>query len=646
MPLSTDQFWHRVADREFLSPAEVERLRVDFQRQAGDREGNVSVLSAWLVKRSALSPRQVREILADEQRPAGPGLERPSVPAEHIYRNETRVLDQIVRLTEPPRGWSTATQVGLGLLGFVATIVVAGLAYMVLSNRDKPPLSAVPREVADSPPAERAPTAGQNVPRRTESGVDLVPDDGLTLWASPTSGAPIDLAFLPAGTQAVLSVRARSLVSTPEGAQALVALGPQFDQWLQRWQERAGCGLREIEQLTVGLAPRFPDPPQVVAVVRLAESPEFPAMWAGAEKVSEVPRIYRAGDRCYLIPRHELRTFVMGETSDLVEISRTAGAPPPLRREMEQLQAVTDSQRHLNLLFVPSFLLDSRWTFFSGPHRLLLESLGDLFGDGVQAALLSAHAGQCAYVELRCGGSVDLSPRMMAMRLEDTLLEMPAQVSAQLGSAPLAPYWQRLAVRLPLMTSFVVDHSRVDIVGQQAVANAAMPGAALHNLVLAGELLLLASSQAAGDEAGADATGSPVVTGSDVLSHRTTLSIAQQSFEFAIRDLWLQVQSELPGLPSEFRVEILGVDLRQEGITRNQPIRDFQARDKTVAELLTALVVKANPVPAAAPDDPEQKLVWLIGPDPDRPDQQIILISTRRAAGERGWDLPQVFRGP
>jgi len=63
-----------------------------------------------------------------------------------------------------------------------------------------------------------------------------------------------------------------------------------------------------------------------------------------------------------------------------------------------------------------------------------------------------------------------------------------------------------------------------------------------------------------------------------------------------------------------------------------------------VADILTALVRKANPITTVQdPSELDQKLIWVIGPDPDQPATKIVLITTRAAAAERNYVLPPPF---
>jgi hypothetical protein len=86
------------------------------------------------------------------------------------------------------------------------------------------------------------------------------------------------------------------------------------------------------------------------------------------------------------------------------------------------------------------------------------------------------------------------------------------------------------------------------------------------------------------------------------------------------------------------------MDMQKDGITKNQSIRDFNKQDATVADVLTALVMRGNPdTTVKTPNEPNQKLVWCVGDDPNQPGRRVILITTRDGAATRGLTLPEVF---
>jgi hypothetical protein len=131
-----------------------------------------------------------------------------------------------------------------------------------------------------------------------------------------------------------------------------------------------------------------------------------------------------------------------------------------------------------------------------------------------------------------------------------------------------------------------------------------------------------------------------------MLQYRMTLDIPQQSLELAMQELVQQAHDASQQMQG-FRIQVIGEDLREAGVTRNQQIRDFRREQQTIAELLAGLVMQANPVPTVKhPSHLDQKLVWVATPDPAAPEQRIVLVTTRQAAERRGWPLPAVFQPP
>jgi lysophospholipase L1-like esterase len=128
-----------------------------------------------------------------------------------------------------------------------------------------------------------------------------------------------------------------------------------------------------------------------------------------------------------------------------------------------------------------------------------------------------------------------------------------------------------------------------------------------------------------------------------VLRMPLRIQSAKTSFVEALLELEQSVAAADPKAKG-FGIHILGIDLQLEGITKNQRITGLKREDATVADILTALVVAANPDRrATGPDDPRQKLVWVVGPHPQQPDTAAILITTRKGAQGK-FTLPTVFQ--
>jgi eukaryotic-like serine/threonine-protein kinase len=273
------------------------------------------------------------------------------------------------------------------------------------------------------------------------------------------------------------------------------------------------------------------------------------------------------------------------------------------------------------------------------------EPLAWLLGDNLQAASVSANFGDEFYLEVRMLASLDREPYQLAEELRQRLDKVPEGLEDYFDSLNPPPYWKRLARRYPGMVRELLAQTRIGVENEQAIANSVLPPTAAHNLVLGGELVVATTPGAAvagGRTAVATSAGPKTIA--DALQWKTSYSFDNQSLEFAMRDLADDVKGNLKNAPFEFSIKIIGGDLEKDGITRNQSVRDFKQESQTVADILTALVRKANPVTTVKdPSEKDQKLVWVIGPDPDDPTKQAVLITTRTAAATKKYTLPEVF---
>jgi hypothetical protein len=334
----------------------------------------------------------------------------------------------------------------------------------------------------------------------------------------------------------------------------------------------------------------------------------------------------------------------MGEARDIKDVAAKAGAPPAVFREMERLRRTTDSDRHFTLLFYPQFLFnDDGEPLFAGERAKLRQPLAWLLGEQLQAAAISAHLADDFYFEMRMLASLDKEPFKLAQEVQDRLNKIPTSLEDYLVSLNPPAYWKKLAFRYPGMIRNLYEQTRVGVENEEAIVNSVLPTIAAHNLVLGGELLVATAPGQATSAAAPTSSGGPK-TIEEALAIKTSYSFDNQSLEFAMRDLAEDVKGNLKGAPFEFAIKIIGDDLKIDGITRNQSVRDFKQENQSVADVLTALVRKANPVTTVKdPSEKDQRLIWVVGPDPDSPAKQAILITTRAAAAAKKYNLPAPF---
>jgi serine/threonine protein kinase len=507
----------------------------------------------------------------------------------------------------------------------------------------RPVATPRPSDRTSPPPASSGGSAtSPHIPNAVPP-VELVPDDGRTLWAAPTSGPPIELTYVPQEAQLFLIARPASLIAA-DGQPVLDALGPEFLAALDAWQRATRLTLAEVDQLILALLPQDDGYPRAAIVVRTVEPKNLVALWDNPPPIQKDGEVYYTvqGWSFYVPPAGGGRVFVMGVKSDIEDVLQRKGGLPPLRRELEKLLQTSDADRQLSILFLPNFFFSDGRELLRGNREKLRAPFSWFLGDQIQAGLLGLHLGRDFYGELRLVGTLDLEPIRLAEQLQERLEQIPRGIERYLGTVGLNPYWQPLALKFPGMVRILHQQTRIGFDRDQAILNFSLPAAAAHNLVLASELAL-ASTPGQLVTTGTDPPATPL-TIDDALAHRMDLAFPAQPLEFAIRDLAQEVRDALPSLPFEFRIKIIGADLELDGITRNQQIRDFKEQAKPVSELLTNLVMRANPITTVKdPSEPDQKLIWVVAPDPEVPAETIVLVTTRQGAEKKGYTLPPPF---
>jgi hypothetical protein len=281
---------------------------------------------------------------------------------------------------------------------------------------------------------------------------------------------------------------------------------------------------------------------------------------------------------------------------------------------------------------------------FTGERAKALDALDWLFGDGVKAGMLSLHLGDPFYVEFRAESDLSVDPPTLSTTLKDRVDEIPNQIVEYLVKLNPPPYWRHIAQRYDSMIEDFCANTRFGVEGDHAMLNTALPGIAAHNLTFGGEMLIALAPGAGGTAVAAAAPAGPK-TIDEVLKTKMSISFAQDALDFAMTNIQNEVKSTYRNLPFEFKILIMGDDLKIDGITKNQSIRDFNMQDASVADILTAMVRKANPVTTVKdPSEKDQKLLWVVAPDPANASNRIVLITTRQAAENAMYTLPELFR--
>ncbi|MCE9631095.1 MAG: protein kinase [Planctomycetia bacterium] len=578
-------------------------------------------------------------------------------------------------------------------IGVAAAIIAAAVGFVV-SRLDLNARPVPPADVAVRPAPKRDQAAPPKPPVPVESSADdvtmkpvepprddtlattslsppssaslaskprqVVVDDPELPWASPTSGPPPTLAYLPPGAQLILLARLAEIAADDEGRLFLTSLGPAAESAVADLVKLCGGDIAAIEFVQAGWQAGGPDEVLGAYAVRFAEGRSAPAAdeareeaWgptealkAGEETVYQTPTLSlwvptaERGRVLVIAPNVEVPQDVSVGAKGVAEAgkepfiarivreSRAAigddvdgpGLKAALTGDLETLIGMLDADRHLTLLGSPYYLLNTGRPVLAGPLAKLAEPMDGLFGESLQAAALSLHFAGNFYVEMDAIATLDLPAKTLAPQIAGRVDGLATAVEQYCTALNPAPYGRVLVLRLPGMLRALAAQMRSGAEDKGVVLNAYLPQHAAHNLALAAELAL---AQAPGATVAAPAAAmQPEPKGAlEKIKKKMTLAFAKDNLERSI-----QMVSDEAGVP----MEILGGDLQLEGITKNQSF-GLEERDKTVDEILRAILAKSNP---------EGKLVYIIK---EKDGEEWIYITTRAAVAKRGDKLPPGF---
>ena len=459
---------------------------------------------------------------------------------------------------------------------------------------------------------------------------------GTLLWASPTEGAPISLAWMPAGAQCIVHLRPRQLASHSEGEKILEALGPWGRRTVDRLRTLVGAELAELDAVTLAIV--VAEGGNLAACIRV----ELVKSWDENELAERFPNGRTVGrddlhrmvdDWSYLLPKSSSgRTLVVCPTELASELVESEGEAPQLVRDMEGLLAQSDADRTATIILAPRFLDAGGSRLLSDAAAPLREALRWLVEADATAVALSADLRDNLYVELSAAPALNVRPRQLAASLEARVDDAPDAVEGIIAGRSWQPYGRSVLSRLPAMLRTLAACVRVGEEDKHAVLNCHLPSIAGHNLLMGAELLL---SQLRDEATAPGELSAAERTVTERLGRPTSLSFAKDTLQRAI---------ELLADDLDVEIVIEGRDLQAEGITRNQSF-DIDLRDRPAREILVEILRRANPDrSAASPADPRQKLVYVVEPAVG-PVEGRIIVTTRWAAEKRGLPLPAEFLG-
>ena len=553
-----------------------------------------------------------------------------------------------------PKRLSMAIPVGLALLAFATCIgigaVVANLKKLdpprVVAEKDSDANSTEELDAANAVKAKQEQLAELLA---TQSYVqELVSDNSETLWESPTTGFPIDVSKVPPAPRMIAAVNWSSIYQSERSLRSLKSLGPSVDRQIKGLEARLGFPLSEFESTVISLHSNLSFQYDTCVVATFSEPTALETClqnWGQPAAIVGMEDAFEKSGLAWWIAKsptgNEVASFVVGPTELVQQVA--TGEAAVLSGTMLELVQSSDASRDVNLVLPMISLYNTEGqNLFSGQRKWMNE-LRLTLPESVRGFSVSLHHDDGDYVEFRVDHTTQLKPKEAASLVRQRVSETLERTSLSLQQRQALPYWEPVRARYGAMLTELSKQLRWDNEFGEVVGNAWLPPGAMHNLFAATELAM-AFEPGERAVAGVSKPNTPQ-TLEELLATKRNLNIANPpDLNVLLKNIREEILDQYLELPFEFNIQIAGTDLQKEGITQNQRPGPLQIEDTSLSDILTQVMVSANPNrDITGASDPECKLVWVLTDDPEAAGKKMVLITTRAAAVEKGLTLPNAF---
>ena len=489
----------------------------------------------------------------------------------------------------------------------------------------------------EPPPMEQpmAPVAETKAPAGEEKTA-LIADDGKTLWASPTSGTPLNFSELPSSAQIFMSLRPWDLLNKNRGPKFFAAAGPLAELGRAKVEAEVGLNFNEINLLQIAwvadggaLTPVY----YVRAKDRAAAEKWKQNLGSPKPEMIGDKSVGRGAKLMYYWPAADNGMRLIATYPKQME--QLIKEPGRAHQKVERLLAQSDETRLFNLILTTNYLFTDGADAIPG-QKPLVKLFEQILSYDTQALSLSLHLDdQSFFTELKMLPAAGQGAKQAALLFMEKVRHWEPGTTTFVGEALQKnnqAYGFNVLMALPRRIGKFAQQVRADEDNGVVVVRSYVNADAAAHLMQGTELALAYSGTGAGSPqlalgapaAGGTTPGAPAAptgnTPADKLKKVISLTFDRDTLEKSM----VMLGEEL-GTP----IEIIGGDLQLEGITKNQSF-GLDEKNKTGSEILQVIMKKANP---------DGKLVYIIKPKVPG-GEDVIQITTRSAVAKRGDKLP------
>ncbi len=548
----------------------------------------------------------------------------------------------------------------VGGLGFVILVLIAVLASGInRSSGWNDQASKNRTETAENNKATNDAATDKEPIDERASVFQLVSGNADTLFVPPALPKPFALELLPPGGQCFIHVRPQQLLDGVFSKNLLASLNDDLAPWLDQVARLAMVPLQSMSEMTIAV---YGEEKITYAIrVELAVPQSLSALkksWSitGQEGNANRQLMVNADGIGFYVKEQPLsdaqavKEFSCGPKALLAQSAELDGAAGPLVTQLDKLWRSSDADADVCILASAPFLFaDGRALLADAPPRFT-SHFKDLLSIDTRALLVQMRFEPQWYMELRWMGGSERDAGRILDRTKTRFTSLSTTVDEWFVSEQPHPYWRGLAVRYSRMLQALTDNMRFGVEGGAAIANAYLPSEAAPNLLLA-SWLALQPAATMGIDAATEVTATQEkatpkpMTDDEFLGRKISVRFDQEAIEVALKLVGDEANAGANG--SSYRFLLDGSAFEKAGITRNQQLRDFNHQNAPVRDALTAIARRGNPVTTVKDTrEEDQRLIWVVRDDPEKPGGRLVLLTTRVAALTDKIPLPVEFAPP
>ena len=444
---------------------------------------------------------------------------------------------------------------------------------------------------------------------------------------APTKGKPIELQYIPFGTQIVLNLHPAELWQAESLGQELLYCVPPIAKLIETtlndlFQRKP----EEVEELLICLIPGMRGSwPDIAAVVHLVEDQKRSQLieQLGERIDTYAQPVYIKGERAYMII--DPQTLVVGPRSQAQEMVQAITERNPAE-QLDPLLPLTDRSRHITVLFTP-LTLSLQETWFPENVRPFVKNGLEWLGEQTEAVSWSIHLTEpLFYSEILLGVKRPVA-KNAAKKLEqeftDKLAELAGKLVPQFQQMNPQEQGKRMIIgRVPAMAE-VFALATVSQVGPQHVQLVtALPDRAAPNLAVGTFLAWDESTRTDFSKERVKRVIVPTSTLPESIADRLKMKIDVDFRRTPLNEAFSFIGGEI-----KTPIEIDGDALKLGGFTKN------------IAQVFKLDGVRAQDVALKIFEDskgvnqtPDKTLILVV----DETKKQI-LVTTLATASEKGW---------